>query len=156
MICSVATRSSAVVRDELVHPTSRRMYERILVVISHKYIDPSLKREYELSDRKTCECIAWPVHGHGICMDRHGHGTWTWPVACGQPVCGTRSRSIDRGCGSYKPEGQLKGQWGPDMLAEMPLGQSRGDRCLPHIHMAEARAAASVRGRSARTGGSAA
>lgn len=61
MICSVATRSSAVVRDELVHPTNRRMYERILVVISHKYIDPSLKREYELSDRKTYDCIAWPV-----------------------------------------------------------------------------------------------
>ena len=83
MICSVATRSSAVVRDELVHPTSRRMYERILVVISHKYIDPSLKREYELSDRNTCECIAY-----GPYM------AYTWPVACGQPVWGPIS--VDR------------------------------------------------------------
>ena len=109
MICSVATRSSAVVRDELVHPTSRRMYERILVVISHKYIDPSLKREYELSDRKTCECIAWPVHG--ICMDMdmdmdvdmdmdmdmgHGHGHGPWHVAsrCVGPDLGRSTEAV--------------------------------------------------------------
>ena len=88
MICSVATRSSAVVRDELVHPTSRRMYERILVVISHKYIDPSLKREYELSDRNTCECIAWPVHGlymaRGMCM---------WPAGVG-PDLGRSTEAV--------------------------------------------------------------
>ena len=90
MICSVVTRSSAVVRDELVHPTNRRMYERILVVISHKYIDPSLKREYELSDRKTYDCIAWPVASLA---------SWWGPISVDRP----------RGWQSYKPEGQPKG-----------------------------------------------
>ena len=140
MICSVATRSSAVVRDELVHPTNRRMYERILVVISHKYIDPSLKREYELSDRKTYDCIAWPVAS-------------LWPAG------GARSLSIDREAGraiSLKVNLRGSGARICDASGDA-VGPSPGwPRCLPHMHMAEARAATSVRGQSARRGGSAA